>query len=130
IWTGSLIQQLTAKAERGDGQVVVNTVYMVLVVIAVGVPAKYMMTFGVEKGSARAMRDVRNSMMRHIGKLPVHYLDKQHSGDMVSRFTNDMQIINQFMVRDLPQWFYHPLLFIGCFAYLLWIRWELVLLSI
>ncbi|MEW9104036.1 ABC transporter ATP-binding protein [Paenibacillus sp.] len=130
IWTGSLIQQLTAKAEHGDGRLVVNTVYMVLIVIAVGVPAKFMMVYGIEKGSARAMRDVRNYMMRHIGKLPIHYLDKQHSGDMVSRLTNDMQLINQFMIRDLPQWFYHPLLFIGCFAYLLWIRWELVLLSV
>ncbi len=130
IWTGSLIQQLTSKAEQGDGSLVVQTVYMVLVVIAVGVPAKYMMVYGIEKAGARAMRDARNHMMRHIGRLPVHYLEKQHSGDMVSRLTNDMQLISQFIIRDLPQWFYHPLLFIGCFTYLLWIRWELVLLSV
>nr|WP_051287497.1 ABC transporter ATP-binding protein [Paenibacillus taiwanensis] len=130
IWTGNLIQQLTTKAEQGESQLVVNTVYMVLIVIAVGVPAKYFMVYGVEKGGARAMRDLRNYTMHHIGQLPIHYLEKQHSGDMVSRLTNDVQLINQFMIRDLPQWFYHPLLFIGCFSYLLWIRWELVLLSL
>ncbi|MCM3340483.1 ABC transporter ATP-binding protein/permease [Paenibacillus sp. MER TA 81-3] len=130
IWTGSLIEQLTTNAGNGDGQLVARIVYTVFIVIAIGVPAKYFMVYGIEKSSAQAMRDLRNQMMKHIGKLPVHYLEKKHSGDMVSRVTNDLQIINQFMIRDVAEWFYHPLLFIGCFGYLLWIRWELVLLSL
>jgi ATP-binding cassette subfamily B protein len=44
--------------------------------------------------------------MRHIGKLPVSYLEKQHSGDVLSRINNDLQLIQQFMIRDLAQWFY------------------------
>lgn len=130
IWTGSLIEQLTTQAEKGAGPVVQQIVYTVFVVILIGVPAKFLMSFGVERSSASAVQDIRNDVMRHIGKLPVSYLEKQHSGDMLSRINNDLQLIQQFMIRDLAQWFYHPLLFIGCFAYLIYLQWELMLYSL
>ncbi|WP_311080103.1 ABC transporter ATP-binding protein [Paenibacillus polymyxa] len=130
IWTGSLIEQLTTQAEKGAGPIVLQIVYTVFVVILIGVPAKFFMSFGVERSSASAVRDIRNHVMRHIGKLPVSYLEKQHSGDILSRVNNDLQLIQQFMIRDLAQWFYHPLLFIGCFAYLIYLQWELMLYSL
>ena len=70
IWTGSLIEQLTTQAEKGAGPVVLQIVYTVFVVILIGVPAKYFMSFGVERSSASAVQDIRNHVMRHIGKLP------------------------------------------------------------
>ncbi|MGF6358330.1 ATP-binding cassette subfamily B protein [Paenibacillus sp. 4624] len=130
IWTGSLIEQLTTQAEKGAGPIVLQIVYAVFVVILIGVPAKFFMSFGVERSSASAVQDVRNDVMRHIGKLRVSDLEKQHSGDMLSRINNDLQLIQQFMIRDFAQWFYHPLLFIGCFAYLIYLQWELMLYSL
>ncbi|ADM71966.1 Putative multidrug export ATP-binding/permease protein [Paenibacillus polymyxa E681] len=130
IWTGSLIEQLTTQAEKGAGPIVLQIVYTVFVVILIGVPAKFFMSFGVERSSASAVQDIRNRLMRHIGKLPISYLEKQHSGDVLSRINNDLQLIQQFMIRDLAQWFYHPLLFIGCFAYLIYLQWELMLYSL
>ncbi|WP_068775550.1 ABC transporter ATP-binding protein [Paenibacillus sp. FJAT-26967] len=130
VWTGSLIERLTTQAENGAGPVVTQLVYTVFVVILIGVPAKYFMAYGVEKSSARAVRDIRNHVMNHVGKLPVHSLEKQHTGDVLSRMNNDLQLIHQFMIRDLAQWFYHPLLFAGCFIYLIWIQWELMVYSL
>lgn len=130
IWIGSFIQDLTTRAENGAGRLVLSIVFTVFAVILIGVPAKYFMAFGVERSSALAIRDIRNHLMDHIGKLPVHYIEKQHSGDVLSRSSNDLQVIHQFMSRDLAQWFYHPMLFIGCFIYLIWIQWQLVLFSL
>ncbi|WCF07750.1 ABC transporter ATP-binding protein/permease [Paenibacillus thiaminolyticus] len=130
IWTGSLIEQLTTQAEKGAGPIVLQIVYTVFAVILIGVPAKYFMSFGVERSSASAVQHIRNHVMRHIGKLPVSYLERQHSGDVLSRINNDLQLIQQFMIRDLAQWFYHPLLFIGCFAYLIYLQWEMMLYSL
>lgn len=130
IWTGSLIQQLTTSADSANQELVMQIVVTVFIVILAGVPAKYVMVFGMERSSALAIRDMRNDMIEHVGKLPVHVHEKGHTGDRVSRITNDMQLIHQFFVRDLAQWFYHPLLFIGCFAYLLSIQWKLVLFSL
>ncbi|MFB0845689.1 ABC transporter ATP-binding protein [Paenibacillus oleatilyticus] len=130
VWTGSLIEQLTSQAENGAGPIVTQIVYTVFIVILIGVPAKYFMVYGVERSSALAVRDIRNHVMNHVGKLPIHYVEKQHSGDVLSRISNDIQLIHQFMIRDLAQWFYHPLLFIGCFVYLIWIQWELMLYSL
>ncbi len=130
IWIGSFIQDLTTHAQNGAGQLVMPIVFTVFAVILIGVPAKYFMAFGVERSSAMAVRDIRNHLMNHIGRLPVHYIEKQHSGDVLSRSSNDLQVIQQFMSRDLAQWFYHPLLFIGCFTYLIWIQWQLVLFSL
>lgn len=130
IWTGSLIQQLTTSADSENQKLVLQIVVTVFVVILAGVPAKYVMVFGMERSSALAIRDMRNFMIEHVGKLPVHVLEKGHTGDRVSRITNDMQLIHQFFIRDLAQWFYHPLLFFGCFIYLLSIQWKLVLFSL
>lgn len=130
VWTGSLIEQLTSQAENGAGPVVIEIVCTVFFVILIGVPAKYLMIYGVERSSASAVRDIRNHVMNHIGKLPIHYVEKQHSGDILSRISSDLQLIHQFMSRDLAQWFYHPLLFVGCFTYLIWIQWELMMYSL
>ncbi|UUZ81861.1 ABC transporter ATP-binding protein/permease [Paenibacillus sp. P26] len=130
VWTGSLIQNLTAQADHGTRQFAVRLVLTIFAIILVGVPAKYFMAFGTERSSALTMKDIRDHLMSHIGKLPVHYLERQHSGDMLSRSSNDLQMIQQFMVRDLAQWFYHPPLFIGRFVYLIWIQWRLVLFSL
>ncbi|MCP3771846.1 ABC transporter ATP-binding protein/permease [Paenibacillus sp. MZ04-78.2] len=130
VWTGSLTQQLTTSAEKGAGQSVIPIVYAVFTIILIGVPAKYFMVYGVEKSSALIVRDIRNHLMNHIGKLPVHYLEKQHSGDVLSRLSSDLRLIQQFLTRDLAQWFYHPLLFIGCFVSLIWIQWQLVVFSL
>lgn len=91
IWTGRLVEQLTTQAENGAGPIVLQIVYTVFVVILIGVPAKFFMSFGVERSSASAVQDIRNHVMRHIGKLPVPYLVKQHSGDVLSRINNDLQ---------------------------------------
>ncbi|WP_063761619.1 ABC transporter ATP-binding protein [Paenibacillus tyrfis] len=130
VWTGSLTQQLTTSAEKGAAQSVIQIVYAVFTIILIGVPAKYFMVYGVEKSSALIVRDIRNHLMNHIGKLPVHYLEKQHSGDVLSRLNSDLRLIQQFLTRDLAQWFYHPLLFIGCFVCLIWIQWQLVVFSL
>ncbi|WP_371318106.1 ABC transporter ATP-binding protein [Paenibacillus elgii] len=130
VWTGSLTQQLTTNAEKGAAQSVIQIVYAVFTIILIGVPAKYFMVYGVEKSSALIVRDIRNHLMNHIGKLPVHYLEKQHSGDVLSRLSSDLRLIQQFLTRDLAQWFYHPLLFIGCFVCLIWIQWQLVVFSL
>ncbi|WP_375540929.1 ABC transporter ATP-binding protein [Paenibacillus tyrfis] len=130
VWTGSLTQQLTSSAENGAEQSVVRIVYIVFTIILIGVPAKFFMVYGVEKSSALVVRDIRNHLMNHIGKLPVHYLEKQHSGDVLSRLSSDLRLIQQFLTRDLAQWFYHPLLFIGCFVCLIWIQWQLVVFSL
>ncbi|MCZ8521904.1 MULTISPECIES: ABC transporter ATP-binding protein [Paenibacillus] len=130
IWIGNLIQGLTASVESGAGASAKGAVYTVFLILAIGVPAKYVMVFGVERGSALAVRDMRNHLVDHVARLPVHAMEKKHSGDTLSRISGDLQFIQQFLTRDLAQWFYQPLLVIGCLVGLLWIHWQLVLYSL
>lgn len=45
------------------------------------------------KSIKETMRDIRGMVFSHVEKLPMSYLEKNHSGDTISRLTNDVNIM-------------------------------------
>lgn len=41
------------------------------------------------------MAEIRLQVFSHIEKLPISYHEKRHSGDLMSRLTNDMQVVEE-----------------------------------
>lgn len=49
----------------------------------------------------RVMRDIRRKIFRHLQRLPVQYFDRTPSGRLVTRATNDVDVLNQLFTSGL-----------------------------
>lgn len=63
--------------------------------------------------SQRAMRELRGDLFRHMQKLSLRFFDTQSQGDLMSRLTNDMDMISQVMTNNIAELFTGMLTVVG-----------------
>ncbi|MCM2209668.1 ABC transporter transmembrane domain-containing protein, partial [Klebsiella quasipneumoniae] len=50
-----------------------------------------------------SIRDLRNSLSQKINKIPVSYFDKHQFGDMLGRFTSDVETVSNALQQSFLQ---------------------------
>ena len=80
----------------------------------------------IEQG---VIRDMRNAMYEHLHQLPLEYFTNERSGNLISRITNDVNIINNGLTQSLVSLFREPLLIIVFVGIAVTISWKLTLLA-
>lgn len=80
-----------------------NTVLLMICVYAVGVIANYLQQRIMIGVSQRALIRIRKDLFDHIQKLPVRYFDTNSTGDIMSRFTNDVDTIGELLNNTVVQ---------------------------
>lgn len=80
--------------------------------------------------SAKIRNELRQDMMGHTLALPQSYFDRNHSGDLLSRFTNDNQSVGEACGQVMMDLLRNPLLAVASFAYLIYINWLLALICL
>lgn len=106
--------------------------YLILIegcIVALGVLVKYLAKYLVMRFSTYVVRDIQEQSFQHISIMQVSDIEKKHSGDMVSRLTTDLSIVQNFLQNDFFNLIYYPLLIISTFVYMFTINWKLLLFS-
>ena len=86
----------------------------------------YMLAF-VEQG---VVKDLRDAIFRHLHKLSLSYFSNERTGDLISRITNDVNIIQQSIGASFLNLVREPLLVLVFLMIALMISWQLTLISI
>ncbi len=86
----------------------------------------YLMAF-VEQGF---IRDLRNETFAHLNKLSLKYFTNERIGNLISRITNDITMINTGISASFVTLIKDPLLVIIFLLLALAISWQLTLLSL
>lgn len=71
---------------------------------------------------------LRNDLYRHMQRLDVSFFDRNRTGDLMSRVTNDVSILQQLISSSMMQLFTDFFTFAAIAVYMLWIDWRLTLL--
>jgi ATP-binding cassette, subfamily B, bacterial len=79
---------------------------------------------------ARVTNDIRMRMFRHLQRLPVGFYGRVQTGDLMSRFTNDLNAIDQVVTRTFHQLVFHGLSIVAGTAILLFLEWHLALVTL
>ncbi len=53
--------------------------------------------------SQNILKDIRDSMFRHMQRLPIKYFDTHSHGDVMSYYTNDADTLRQVISQSFPQ---------------------------
>ncbi len=53
--------------------------------------------------SQRVQKEIRDEMFAKMQSLPIKYFDTHSHGDIMSRYTNDIEIMNEMISESIPQ---------------------------
>ncbi|MEK4186560.1 MULTISPECIES: ABC transporter ATP-binding protein [unclassified Paenibacillus] len=123
-----LLSVITDAAVRLDVKAFKGLVIFGLIYLLVSAINGFIDRYFKNKISAKIRNELRLDMMRHALALPQSYFDRNHSGDLLSRFTNDNQSVGNAAGEVMIDLIRNPLLALAAFGYLLYINWLLALI--
>ena len=63
---------------------------------------QYIQNLIFQTTALRIVHDIRRLVFRHVLKLPMRYFDSEPTGRLVSRITNDSEVLRQMFVSTMP----------------------------
>ncbi|WP_248927124.1 ABC transporter ATP-binding protein [Paenibacillus hamazuiensis] len=122
------LQNITdAALRRNADEVRELLMYGVLFTVLTGVIG-YFSTYLESTALVKVRTDLKNALFHHMLRLPAKYYGEHHSGEMVSRMTNDVNNIDGAIGSNMLSVIRLPLMALGAFLYLININWRLALI--
>ena len=75
---------------------------MALVYLA-GIVSSFLYNYLMVKVSQGVQRDIRDRLFANMQRLPIRYFDTHTHGDIMSRYTNDIDTLRQMISQAIPQ---------------------------
>lgn len=110
--------------------VLLKGVLAMLLVYGVGVMANYLQQRIMIGVSQRALLCIRKDLFEHLQDMPVRYFDSNAVGDIMSRFTNDIDMIGELMNNTVIQLISGAISIIGTTVIMFTINIWLTLITI
>lgn len=102
----------------------------VAVIYVLGVIANYVSNRLLVSVSTTTMTTMRNQLFSHMQKLPIKVFDTTTHGELMTRYTNDIDVMNEFIARCIPQFVSSILTILGVFTMMFVLSWQLALVMI
>jgi ABC-type multidrug transport system fused ATPase/permease subunit len=129
VWQINVVKKMVDGTLAGESNKLISLVVEVGVITVLWVSTKYMSRYASGKYGNNAMLDIKKSFSKRMEKMPVNEIEKRHSGDIVSRFTNDIQTAEGFITNDFINLIYIPFLFLCAFGFMFVANWKLLFAS-
>ncbi|NLP44227.1 MAG: ABC transporter ATP-binding protein [Peptococcaceae bacterium] len=127
-----IINNLVA-ADKTTEEKISNLLIGILIMASiylVGVLCSYLQQRIMIGVSQKALVRIRNELFRKTQRLPVKYHDTHSHGDVMSRFTNDLDSVGEMLNNTLPHAFSGLLTLLGTLLLMFVINWLLALVVI
>ena len=72
-------------------------------IFAVGMVSSFLFMFLMVKVSQGTQKHIRDEMFSHMQTLPLRYFDTNTAGDIMSRYTSDIDTLRQVISQSIPQ---------------------------
>jgi len=78
----------------------------------------------------RAVADLREAIYAHVLRLPIGYFSRRRSGEVISRMTSDVSVIQQLVMVGIIEGLQHSIMLVGILAFIFYLHWQLALVSL
>ena len=72
-------------------------------IFLIGIASTYIYNIIMVKVSQGVLKTIRDDMFTHMQSLPIKYFDTNSHGDIMSRYTNDIDTLRQMISMTIPQ---------------------------
>jgi len=75
----------------------------------------------------RALIDLRMQLFSRLQRLSLSFYEGQRVGDLMSRLTTDVALVQQLITTDMADYLLAPAIVLGGLAAMFWLNWKLTL---
>src|SRR5512146_1209087 len=97
--------------------------------LAVGMGLGYLQTQIMQRVGQSLMRDLRARLFRHLQQLPVSYFDRQPVGRLMTRVTNDVDVLNEMFTAGIDALFGDLFILVGIVVAMAKLNVELLVVT-
>ena len=98
---GTYISPLIGQ-ENPDLAPLVGFLILMAAIYLLGIASSFLYTFLMAKVGQGTQKTIRDQMFSHMQKLPIRYFDTHPAGDVMSRYTSDIDTLRQMLTQALP----------------------------
>ncbi len=91
---------------------------------------RYLGSWTIENMRTRTLQKMRNEMFSRVMDMNVSYFSDQRKGDIISKITSDVGVVQFCITNTLQVSFREPFLIIGYIVMMVAISWELAIFSV
>ncbi|MBA8779440.1 ABC transporter ATP-binding protein [Staphylococcus schleiferi subsp. coagulans] len=123
LFTGKMVDKFTVAS--------INPIFIVilLVVFILNALLSGIGYYLLNKIGEKIIYAIRSVLWQHIIHLKMPFFDKNESGQLMSRLTDDTKVINDFISQKLPNFFPSIITLIGSLILLFVLDWQMTLLT-
>lgn len=118
---GMLSPIIDSFVKNSDRSVFIKYVLIMAVIVGVIAIGQYLGSMFMAKLAQSTVHRIREDMFSHMEKLPVSYFDKHSHGDLMSTFTNDVDMLNQSLEQSVSQVIISVVSVVGSFGVMLYL---------
>lgn len=115
---------------KGDPAGLFRALCLMAAIFLIGVGANYAQSRVMLTVAQNALQKIRNELFTKMQKLPVRFYDTNNNGDLMSRFTNDVDTVGQMLSSTLVQLFAGALSIIGTLGLMIYTNVILTVITL
>ena len=89
--------------ENPDYAPLIRFLTMLAGIYLVGIVSAFLYNFLMVRIGQGTQKDIRDQMFTHMQTLPIRYFDTHPAGDVMSRYTSDIDTLRQMLSQSIPQ---------------------------
>ena len=100
---GTLVDDYVTPMLRGESVNLMGFLCLMAGIYLIGVICVYLYNVLMVKVGQGTQKTIRDQMFTHMQKLPIRYFDTHQVGDLMSRYTSDIDTLRQMITQSIPQ---------------------------
>ncbi|MBR6314830.1 MAG: ABC transporter ATP-binding protein, partial [Clostridia bacterium] len=126
----SVLSAVFGGAEATAFQYIIAAVTILGVVYVIGIATSYIQAKLMMHITQNFLTDIRNDLFTKLQRLPVRYFDSKPVGEIMSRFTNDIDNLDSMVSNSLTSIISGTVTLIGTFIFMITTSWILTLVTV
>ena len=131
----NILSKLTDEINKGlygymDIEAIKKIALILSIMYLVSTVFEYIQSFAMTDVSNKFAKSLRSQISTKINNLPLRYFDLHTKGDILSRVTNDVDLIAQSMNQSLASLVISITLFLGSIVMMFYTNWIMALTAI
>jgi len=113
-----------------DIPAVEDIAYLLVILYGLSAVFSYIQSFIMTTVTNRVTQNLRTSISEKINKVPLNYFNKTSYGDILSRVTNDIDMIGQTLNMSISTLVTSVTMFVGSLIMMLYTNWIMALAAV
>lgn len=114
-------------SEQFDPQGLYRIVVIIVILAIISSVTRFAARYAMVRISQRVIRKIREDAFNKLMRAPVSYYDEKGSGDIVSRLSNDIELISNSLGNTVLEVLNSSVVLLGAFVLMFALNWALAL---